>query len=78
MCLYSLDFIDRSGHVLDRRPLEAVNVSYALAQANRSLCTALRGTDRGGMDLKGRVDVVDEQGAAVARIYCADALLAMS
>jgi len=78
MSLYSLSFMDRSGVVLNCRSLEASSVSNALAQANHCLCTILGGADRGTLDLKGRVDVIDQRGSAVARIHCADALVAMS
>lgn len=78
MCLYSLDFIDRAGRRLRRRDVEAPNVSFALAMANQELHSLLNSADRRTLDLKGRVDLMDEDGAPVARIYCADALIAMS
>ncbi|NYD91252.1 hypothetical protein [Sphingomonas melonis] len=53
-------------------------MSFALAMANRELHSLLRSADRRTVDLKGRVDLMDEGGAPVARIYCADALIAMS
>jgi len=78
MSLYSLSLIDRAGRVLDHSSVDASTVSGALAQANRRLCAILSDADRSAFDLKGRIDVLDQQGSPVARIHCADALIAMS
>ena len=58
--------------------LEAANWSFALAQAHRELCVVLHDANQDAVDRQGRVDLMNEAGSPVARIYCADMLHAMS
>lgn len=78
MPLYSLAFLDNTGHIVARRKVKAHCVSTALNQANRHLCKILKGARRAMFEPSGRMDVLDEQNRPVARVYCADALHAIS
>ena len=78
MLRYSLLFIDKSSRLVADRRLRARHVHHALAQANRRLYRTFVGGQEPALDPKGRVDVLDPSGAIVARIYCAEAIAAMS
>lgn len=75
---YSLVFLDRSNQVIEDRALRARDVGHAMAKANRRLCSSFRMEGPHRFDPKGRVDVRDEQGGMLARIYCAETIAAMS
>ncbi|WP_342659259.1 hypothetical protein NPJ82_17570 (plasmid) [Sphingomonas sp. NY01] len=78
MRLYLLALFDQSGRIVDHRRLQAASVSLALAHANRRLCSLLKRAGRSRIDPHGRMDVLDENGMPVARVYCRDALHSMS
>ncbi len=78
MLRYSLLFIDKSSRLVADRRLRARDVHHALAQANRRLYRTFVGGEKPALDPRGRVDVLDPSGAIVARIYCAEAIAAMS
>jgi hypothetical protein len=76
--LYSITLIDHAGRAVESRNIEAINVLAALTQANRRICRIFNSAGRTALDPKGRVDVLDDRGSPVARIYCAEALHALS
>ena len=78
MRLYLLALFDQSGRIVDHRRLQAASLSLALAHANRRLCSLLKRAGRSRIDPRGRMDVLDENGMPVARVYCRDALHSMS
>ncbi|MGK6323193.1 hypothetical protein ACMGDM_08900 [Sphingomonas sp. DT-51] len=63
--------------IADQR-LRVPDLWHAMACANRRLCRTFGSSGEPALDPKGRVDVLDRTGVVVARIYCAEAIAAMS
>jgi len=70
--------MDKSSRLIEGRRLRAPDVWHAMACANRRLHRSFAGSRQPELDPQGRVDVLDQDGAIVARIYCAEAIAAMS
>jgi len=78
MSLYSIVFLDASGHVIGVHAYEARDIWQALAHANRRLSLRFKWRGQKAIDPHGRVDVLDHRGTTVGRIPCADAIAAMT
>jgi hypothetical protein len=78
MLRYSLHYIDKASRLIDDQRLRAPDLWHAMACANRRLHRSFLGAREPALDPKGRVDVLDPSGVLVARIYCAEAISAMS
>ncbi|PVE50229.1 hypothetical protein DC429_17740 [Arthrobacter sp. TPD3018] len=75
---FSLHFFDRTSLPIDIRPSHARDVGQAMGDANRRLYACFREGAAKPLDPCGRVDVLNASGMIVARIYCAEAIVAMS
>lgn len=78
MLRFSLHFMDKTSRLLEDHRLRAPDVWHAMACANRRLHRSFVGSRVPTLDPQGRVDVLDRDGVIVARIYCAEAIAAMS
>lgn len=78
MLSFSLQYMDKANRLIEDRRLRAPDVWHAMACANRRLHRSFASSDQSALDPQGRVDVLDPTGAIVARIYCAEAIAAMS
>lgn len=78
MLRFSLHYMDKASRLIDDQRLRAPDVWHAMACANRRLHRSFLGAREPALDPNGRVDVLDQSGVIVARIYCAEAISAMS
>lgn len=78
MSQFSLHFFDRASLPVEVRPSQARDVGQAMGDANRRLYACFREGTAEQFDPRGRVDVLNANGMIVARIYCTEAIVAMS
>ncbi|MDB5689293.1 MAG: hypothetical protein JWL91_1169 [Sphingomonas bacterium] len=78
MPTYHHRLCDRTGRTLHDERLELSSLQEAMAHANMGLRNRIRRSPECDFDPNGRIEIVDCDGHAVARIYCAEVIAASS
>lgn len=78
MPTYHQRLCDRAGRTLHDESLELASLQEAMAYANMGLRNRIRRSFDRDFDPKGRIEIVDGDGHALARIYCAEVIAASS